>query len=276
MGFAKLSPHLVGPERASSSMRVVPPASGEEGLLARHLKALKLSAFAAEYDRLARQCAAQGVAYVGYLVRLTELEVADRERRIVDRRIKQARFPALKSLDNFDFNAIPSLNTTLIWELARCEYIARRENVIVVGDRGTGKTHIATGLALAACHKGLTVGFATAAKLVHQLIEARNEKRLLRLQRQLATCELLVIDELDHVRLSKTGAELLFEVFSQRYERGSIIVTSSLATDEWTSVFGSARLTGALLDRLIHHVHVLEMTGDSYRLKQGSYRQRKT
>ena len=143
-----------------------------------------------------------------------------------------------------------------------------------LGNAGTGKTHLALGLGLAACQKGLAVGFTTAAALVHELIEARDEKRLLRLQRQLAACQLLIIDELGYVPLSPTGAELLFEVFSQRYERGSVIVTSNLPFDEWTSVFGSERLTGALLDRLTHHVHILEMNGDSYRLRQSKHHRR--
>ena len=243
-------------------------------LLAHHLKALKLPTFLREYDKLAQQCAAEGVDHPRYLLRLAELELIDRERRMVERRIKEARFPTVKSLDSFDFTAIPSLNKTLVLELARCEYIARRDNVIAVGNSGTGKTHIALGLGLAACQKGLSVGFTTAAAMVHELIEARDEKRLLRLQRQLAAYKLLIIDELGYVPLSTTGAELLFEVFSQRYERGSTIVTSNLPFDEWTGVFGSERLTGALLDRLTHHVHILEMNGDSYRLKQSKQRQR--
>ena len=131
------------------------------------------------------------------------------------------------------------------------------------------------GLGLAACQKGLSVGFNTASALVHELLEARDEKRLLRLQRQLAGYKLLIIDELGYVPLSQTGAELLFEVFSQRYERGSTIVTSNLPFDEWTSVFGSERLTGALLDRLTHHVHILEMNGDSYKLNQSKRRSRR-
>jgi DNA replication protein DnaC len=194
---------------------------------------------------------------------------------MVERRIREARFPTVKSLDSFDFTVIPSLNKTLVLELARGEYIARQENAIAVGNSGTGKTHIALGLGLAACQKGLSVGFTTAAAMFHELIEARDEKRLLRLQRQLAAYKLLIIDELGYVPLSTTGAELLFEVFSQRYERGSMIVTSNLPFDEWTGVFGSERLTRALLDRLTHHVHILEMNGDSYRLKQSKQRQRR-
>ena len=236
-------------------------------LLAHHLKALRLPTFLREYDKLARQCAAEGVDHSRYLLRLAELEMIERERRTVERRIKEAKFPAVKSLDSFDFTAIPSLNKTLVLELARSEYIARRENVIAVGNSGTGKTHVALGLGLAACQKGLAVGFTTAAALVHELHEARDEKRLLRLQRQLAGYKLLIVDELGYVPLSPTGAELLFEIFSQRYERGSIIVTSNLPFDEWTGVFASERLTGALLDRLTHHVHILELNGDSFRLK---------
>jgi DNA replication protein DnaC len=195
---------------------------------------------------------------------------------MVERRIRAARFPAVKSLDSFDFTAIPSLNKMLVTELARGEYILRRENIIALGNSGTGKTHVALALGLAACQRGVSVSFITAAGLVHQLMEAREEKRLLRLQTQLAACKLLIIDELGYVPLSPTGAELLFEVFSQRYERGSILVTSNLPFEEWTSVFGSERLTGALLDRLTHHVHILELNGDSYRLKQSKSRRRKT
>src|SRR6202051_2508456 len=245
-------------------------------LLGHHLKALKLPTFLREYDKLARQCAAEGVDHVRYLLRLAELELIERERRRGGRRIKEAKFPAVKSLDSFDYLALPSLNKALVLELARSEYVARRENIIAVGNSGTGKTHISIGVGLAACQKGLSVGFTTAAAMVHELIEARDEKRLLRQQRQLANYKLLIIDELGYVPLSQTGAELLFEVFSQRYERGATIVTSNLPFDEWTSVFGSERLTGALLDRLTHHVHILEMNGESYRLNQSKRRSRPT
>ncbi len=155
----------------------------------------------------------------------------------------------------------------LTMELARCDYVDRRENIIALGSSGTGKTHIALGLGLAACQRGLKVRFTTAAALVHDLIEAQDERKLQRLQKQLTSQNLLIIDELGFVPLSKSGAELLFEVISQCYERGSIIITSNLPFDEWTEVFGSERLTGALLDHLTHHVHILEMNGESYRLK---------
>jgi len=237
-------------------------------LLEHNLKELKLPTFLKEYDKVASRCAAEGVDHPDYLLRLSELELIDRNHRMVDRRIKAARFPATKSLDTFDFLAIPSLNKALVLELARCEYIDRRDNVIALGNSGTGKTHVALGLGLAACQRGLSVGFTTAAALVHELIEARDERRLLNLQRKLARLKLLIVDELGFVPLSKTGAELLFEVFSQRYERGSVLATSNLPFDEWTEIFGSERLTGALLDRLTHHVHILEMNGESFRLKQ--------
>jgi DNA replication protein DnaC len=223
-------------------------------LLAHHLKALKLPTFLREYDKLARQCAAEGVDHTRYLLRLAELELIERERRMVERRIKEAKYPAVKSLDSFDFLALPSLNKALVLELARSEYVARRENIIAVGNSGTGKTHIALGLGLAACQKGLSVGFTTAAAMVHELIEARDEKRLLRLQRQFANYKLLIIDELGYVPFSQTGAELLFEVFSQRYERGSTIVTSNLPFDEWTGVFASERLTWISQTRSVHRV----------------------
>ena len=145
-------------------------------LLDHHLKTLKLPTFLREYGKLARQCAAEGTDHVRFLARLVELELIDRERRMIERRIKAAKFPAAKSLDSFDFKAIPALNKMQVLELARCEWIERRENVIAVGPSGTGKTHVALGLGLAACQKGLSVGFTTAAALVHELMEARDER----------------------------------------------------------------------------------------------------
>ena len=244
-------------------------------LLNHRLKSLRLPTVLREYGKLARQSAAEGRDHVQFLARLIELEMIDRERRMIERRIKAAKFPAVKSLDSFDFKAIPALNKMQVLELARCEWIERRENVIALGPSGTGKTHIALGLGLSACQKGLSVGFVTAAALVHELMEARDERRLLRLQKQMVSHKLLIIDELGFVPLSKTGAELLFELISQRYERGATLITSNLPFDEWTETFGSERLTGALLDRLTHHVNILEMNGESYRLGQSKARQDK-
>lgn len=243
-----------------------------EILLAHYLKTLKLPTFQREYQKLARLCATEGVDHVGYLFRLSEREMIERDRRKVERRIKAAKFPVVKSLDSFDFTAIPKLNKMQVLELARCEWIERRENVIALGPSGTGKTHVALGLGLAACQKGLSVGFTTAAALVSEMMEARDERRLLRFQKQTAAYQLLIIDELGFVPLSKTGAELLFELISQRYERGATLITSNLPFDEWTETLGSERLTGALLDRITHHVNILEMKGESYRLAQSRAR----
>ncbi len=231
-----------------------------EILLAHYLKTLKLPTFQREYQKVARLCATEGVDHVGYLFRLSEREMIERDRRKVERRIKAAKFPVFKSLDSFDFAAIPRLNKMQVLELARCEWIERRENVIALGPSGTGKTHVALGLGLAACQKGMSVGFTTAAALVSEMMEARDERRLLRFQKQMAAYQLLIIDELGFVPLSKTGAELLFELISQRYERGATLITSNLPFDEWTETLVSERLTGALLDRITHHVNILERT----------------
>ncbi|MGL4441391.1 MAG: IS21-like element helper ATPase IstB [Beijerinckiaceae bacterium] len=258
----------------ADAMPVGTTSGAPQVLLAHHLKQLRLPTVLREYDKVARECARDGVDHPRYLLRLIELELIDRERRTVERRIRAARFPVVKNFDTFDFIAMPGLNKMLVLELARCEYILRRENIIALGNSGTGKTHVALALGLAACQKGFSVGFTTAAALVSQLLEARDERRLLKLQRDLASVKLLIIDELGYVPLSPSGAELLFETFSQRYERGSTIVTSNLPFEDWTSVLGSERLTGALLDRLTHHVSILTMNGDSYRLKQSAGRRR--
>ena len=196
-------------------------------LLDHHLKTLRLPTFLREYDKVAQQCADEGVDFPRYLLRLTELELLDRERRATERRIRQAKFDVIKSLDSFEFPAIPSLNKALVLELARCEFIERKENVLALGNSGTGKTHLALALGLAACQKGFRVRFTTAASLAHELIEAKDERRLMRFQKMLSSFELLIIDELGFVPLSKTGAELLFEVFSRRYERSATLVTSN-------------------------------------------------
>lgn len=236
-------------------------------LLDHYLKQLRLPTILREYRKVAEQCAREDVDCPRFLLRLVEMEVVEREQRATERRIKAAKFPVVKSLETFDFLAIPSLNKALVLELARCEYIHRKENVLALGNSGTGKTHVGLALGLAACQQGYRVRFTTAAALVHELLEARDEKRLLRFQKQLTKQDLLIVDEFGFVPLSKTGAEMLFEVFSQRYERSSTMVTSNLPFAEWTEVLSSERLTGALLDRLTHHVHILEMNGESYRLK---------
>ena len=263
---------------ATSGSTPSPQAAGQAPsvLLAHYLKQLKLPTMLREHEKVAREAARDGLDHTSYLLRLVELELIDRERRVTERRIRAAKFPVVKSLETFDFTAIPSLNKMLVLELARGEYITNRDNVIALGNSGTGKTHIALALGLAACQRGFSTLFLTAHGLSSQLMEARDEKRLVKLQGQLQKLKLLIVDELGYVPLSQLGAELLFEVFSQRYERGSIIVTSNLPFEEWPSIFRSERLTGALLDRLTHHVHILEMNGESYRLRQSAGRRRKS
>ena len=236
-------------------------------LLDAHLKALRLPTFLREYDNVARHCAHEGLDCPRSLFRLCELALLDREQRATERRIKAATCPVVKSLETFEFRAIPSLNKSLVLELARSASLDRREHVLALGNSGTGKTHLALALGLAACQKGYRVRFTTAAALVNDLLEARDDKRLLRVQKQLVKQDVLIVDELGYVPLSKTSAELLFEIFSQRYEQASTLVTSNLPFNEWTEIFGSERLTGALLDRLTQHVHILELNGDSYRLE---------
>jgi DNA replication protein DnaC len=272
MAYAKLSGALLVRKDAPIAETVsvphaasAPTARAGDGLLARHLKLLKLPTFLSQYERLAHQYSTEGLDPSGYLLRLAELELIERERLVIERRIKQARFPAVKSLDTFDFAAVPSLDKNLVLELARCEYVARYENIIAIGNFGTGKTHIAVGLGLAACQKGLSVGFITATWLMHELLEARDEQHLLRVQRRLSGYKVLIIDDLAHAPLSTAGTELLFDVVSQRYERGSTIITCDLPLEEWKNVFGAALSSGAVLDRLTHRVHILEIKGESYR-----------
>ncbi len=244
-------------------------------LLSHHLKSLKLPVFLREYEKVAARCAREKGDYGQFLLQLAELELIEREKKGAERRIREAGFPVLKTLDGFDFAAIPSLNKRLVLELARCEYIDRRENVLAVGNAGTGKTHIATALGMVACHEGYKVKFFTAAGLVTTLMEAHSEKALLRFKKQLSRRNLVIVDEFGYVPFSKMGAELLFEFFAERYERGSVMLTTNLPFEQWTEVLGSERLTGALLDRLTHKVNILEMNGESYRFKESARRLRR-
>jgi DNA replication protein DnaC len=244
-------------------------------LLEHHLKALKLPTILREHAAVAAACGREKSDYATYLLRLTERELLDRERRAADRRLQSARLPVVKTIDTFEFDAQPSLNETLVRELLRGQYVADHENILIVGNSGTGKTHVATALAFSACAQGRRVRFVTASALVRQLLEARDEKSLQKLFAQLERLQLLVLDELGYVPFTKVGAELLFEVVSRAYERMSLIVTTNLPFEDWTEVLGSERLTGALLDRLTHRVHILEANGESYRLRQARNRHKK-
>jgi DNA replication protein DnaC len=241
-------------------------------LLEHYLKQLKLPSILREYEKLAAVCQAERADYQTYLLRLVEVETADRERRAAQRRVKAARFPVIKTLDTFDFGAQPSINQQLVRQLLRGEYLDSRENVLFIGNSGTGKTHLATALAFAACQQGRRVRFCTATGLVTQLLERRQDRELERFQRQLERLELIVLDELGYVPFSKAGAELLFEVVARAYERTSLMLTTNLPFEQWTEIMGSERLTGALLDRLTHRVHILEANGPSYRLAEAKRR----
>jgi DNA replication protein DnaC len=241
-------------------------------LLEHHLKALKLPALLRDYASVAAVCGQERASYPQYLLRLVERELLDRERRASERRLREAAFPVPKTIETFDFGAQPSLNEPLVRELLGGEYLQRRENVLLVGNPGTGKTHLASGLGFAACAQGRRVRFHTTTGLVTQLLETRENRSLQRLHKQLERQHLVILDELGYVPFSKAGAELLFDVVSRAYERTSLIVTTNLPFEQWTEVLGSERLTGALLDRLTHRVHILEANGPSYRLADAKRR----
>ncbi|KKM08543.1 hypothetical protein LCGC14_1723770 [marine sediment metagenome] len=244
-------------------------------LLKHHLKALRLPSMHEECEKIATQCAKENVDHLAFLLRLCEQELIGREKRAADRRLKAAKFPMYKTLEDFDFKAQPSLNRMLVSELMRCEYIDKRESVILLGSPGTGKTHCATALGIAACQHGKKVRFWRVTELVTQLMEARDDRQLMRLKNQLAKLDLLILDELGYVPASKLGAELLFDVISQAYERTSIVITTNLPFEQWTEVLDNERLTGAVLDRLTHRCHILEANGESYRLKDARRRSSK-
>jgi DNA replication protein DnaC len=237
-------------------------------LLKANLKQLKLPTMLAEHEKLAREAADADEPYDSYLLRLTEVELATRSANALSNRIRSAGFPVLKDFDTFDFTAVPSLPKQKMLELARGEWIDQHFNCCLIGGSGTGKTHVATALGLALCRLGKRVRFVTAAGLVTQLEDAHQEHRLDRVLTQLDRVDLLVVDELGYLSFSRTGAELLFQVFADRYERRSLLITSNLPFGEWGQVFQGERMTAALLDRLTHRCHIFEMNGESYRFRE--------
>ena len=237
-------------------------------LLDTYLKALRLPTFLQNYRKFAEEAAQADHSYDRFLLALAEQEVAQREKNRITRHIKAARFPVLKELADFDFSCISSPNKQRVLELAQGSYIQKAEPILVVGNPGLGKTHVATGMALAACRKGYKVRFYNAAGLVNELILAQEEHRLSKL---LTTClkhHLIVLDELGFIPFSATGAQLIFQFCSALYERVAMIVTTNLHFANWIQVFGDEQLTAALLDRLTHHAHILEFVGESYRFRE--------
>lgn len=237
-------------------------------LLEAQLKKLRLPTFQKHYPELSRQAEKGNFTYEQFLLALVEQEVATREENTRKQRIRQARFPSPKLLEQFDFTALPALNKPLVLKLAQGDYLEKRENIVLLGNSGTGKTHLAIALGLEACKQGKRVLFFTAAELINALSEAQAQYRLSRLEHRLDSQDLLIIDELGYLPLEEKGAKLLFSVFAQRYERGSLMVTSNLPFEKWDTVFQDAALSAALLDRLTHHCHILEMNGESYRFKK--------
>lgn len=248
----------------------------ETPLLKSNLKLLRLPTMGREFQKLARDAAASNQTFEQYLLRLTELEVSTRQSNALQARMKQAGFRVEKDLDNFDFSAIPSLNKQKILELARGEWISKHANVCLLGQPGTGKTHLAISLAAAACRKGHRVRFFTAAGLVNLLEEKQKAYQIDRLLTQLDRTELLVIDELGYLSFSRGGAELLFQVFAVRYERRSLLLTSNLAFSDWGQIFQGERMTAALLDRLTHHCEIFEMNGESFHFRESMKESRRS
>lgn len=245
----------------------------QELLLDYYLKRLKLPTVRRLYKDLARDAAEHNKTFEEYLQALMEQEVIHREDNQLQRRLKAAGFPVPKTLESFDFTAIPSVNKAKILALSKSEYIRDRENVLFVGNSGTGKTHLATALGIAACRQGYRVRFWRVGQLVAELQEAQNEHRLSRLEKQWLRLDLVVLDELGYVSLSRTASELLFHFVAARYERGSLMITTNLEFSEWPQVFGDEKMTAALADRVTHKAHIIEMNGESYRFRETLRRQ---
>jgi DNA replication protein DnaC len=237
-------------------------------LLKTQFRQLRLPTMGREFERLARDAASTNQTFEQFLLKLTEIELSARAANAVTTRIKNAEFPVEKDFDTYDFSVMPNLSKPKVLELARCEWIEQKYNCCLVGSHGTGKTHIAVGWGLAACRAGLRVRFFTAAELVSRLEAEQKQYTLDRFLRQLDRAHLLICDELGYVTMSRGGVELLFRVFADRYERGSLLVTSNLPFSEWNQIFQGERMTAALLDRLTHHCHIFEMNGESYRFRE--------
>ncbi|MHB8986921.1 MAG: IS21-like element helper ATPase IstB [Eubacteriales bacterium] len=239
------------------------------------LKRLKLPAIARHYQELARQAADHNRSYESYLSALLEQEVLSREESTRKNRISRAYFPLAKTLEGFDFAALPALNKQKVLLLSHCEFIKQKENIVMIGNSGTGKSHLAIALGMCACRQGYRVKFFNAPGLVTHLLLAQQDHRLVQLEKQWLKQDLVIVDEVGYIPYTPEGAQLLFRFMAARYERGSCIITSNLEFAQWPSVFGEERLTEALLDRLTHRCHILLMNGESYRFRQGLKRQEK-
>jgi DNA replication protein DnaC len=247
-----------------------------EALIEAHATELKLPTVRRRFKALADEATREQQTPVAYLAALLEAETAERAERRERRRLIDARLPALKHLDDFRFADNPKIPQATIAALAEGAWIDDRESVILIGDSGTGKTHLATALAICACQQGRRVRFTTLAALANELQEAQSRKELARVVSRYARTELVVVDELGYLALPDGAAELVFQVLSERHERGSLIVTTNLPFGEWTKVFPDARLAKAVVDRLTHRAHIIDTGTESWRFRHGLQRKAKT
>ncbi len=251
--------------------------SAMHGRLDLLLSELRLPSIRKLYRKVAKEVASAGGDYAAFLLTLLEEEAGDRATRRIQRRIKEARFRQLKHLSELKIEALPEgISIDLINELAAGNYLNTPANIVAIGGSGTGKTHVCTGLALAVCHQGKRVRFYSATELVCELIEAQDGHQLHRYLRRFAGWDLVVIDELGYLPITENGADLLFQALSERHEKGSVIVNSNLPFSEWGQIFKNERLAVALLDRITHNAHILEMNGESYRLQSARKRKKKS
>jgi DNA replication protein DnaC len=227
-------------------------------LLETYLHQLLLPTFARNYLAFAADAAQDNLDYTRFLLALAEQEVTKREQNRQQKRVKAARFPVMKEFADYDFSVLPTLNKALVLDLARGEYIRKRESIVLIGNPGLGKTHLAISLALSACRQGSRVRFWTAAGLVNELLQAQDEHRLHRMIAAALKLDLVLLDELGFIPFTPSGAQALFTFCSELYERLALIVTTNLKFADWVQIFGDERLTAALLDRLTHHAHILE------------------
>ena len=239
-----------------------------QAVLESYLRQLHLLTFLDNYQTYAGDAARTDLSYERFLLSLCEAEVAQREALHIKRAIAAAKFPLLKELATFDFSAVQNIPKQRVLELAEGDYIAKKETIILIGNPGLGKTHLATGLALAACKQGKHVRFFSANNLVNDLLAAQKDLRLSKLMSQITKFDLVVLDELGFIPFSKEGGQLLFQMCSNLNERVSLIVTSNLRFGEWNQVFGDEKMTAAFLDRLTHKANILEFVGESYRFRQ--------
>lgn len=242
--------------------------AGMKALLNDNLKNLRLSTMMRNLQGHLRQAKQEKLDYDEFLLNLTEIEVQVRKENGRKRRLREAKFPLLKPLETFNFEAAPDLDARLIKELSGCEYIRKSRNIIFMGKSGTGKTHLATGLGMEACKQGVRTRFVTGCGLANELIEARDEKLLGRTVKRYAGYGLLIIDELGYVPFSREGAQLIFQILAERHERKPVMITTNMGFGDWTQTFGDPSMTAALLDRITHKAHVINCSWESYRLKE--------